>query len=68
MKVMNRNPLSAEENSVLCFAGGDQQSLYPHDLLNPVYLVKMEKEDITHKIIGAAYKVYNELGPPASPE
>ena len=27
----------------------------------------MEYEDITHKIIGSAYKVYNQLGPPASP-
>ena len=34
MKAMNRNPLSAE-NSVLGFAGGDQQRLYPHNLVNP---------------------------------
>jgi hypothetical protein len=28
----------------------------------------MKHEELTHKIIGCAYNVYNELGPPASPE
>jgi len=36
MKAMNRNPLSAEEESILGFAGSDQQRLYPHNLVNPV--------------------------------
>ena len=34
----------------------------PKNSSNSVNQFKMEYEDITHKIIGAAYKVYNQLG------
>jgi GxxExxY protein len=34
----------------------------PKDSSNSVKPFKMEYEDITHKIIGAAYNVYNQLG------
>jgi len=34
----------------------------PKNFSNPVKQVKMEYEEITHKIIGAAYQVYNQLG------
>ena len=34
----------------------------PKNSSNPVNQVKMEYEEITHKIIGAAYTVYNQLG------
>ena len=34
----------------------------PKNSSNPVNQFKMKYEDITHKIIGAAYKVYNQLG------
>jgi len=30
--------------------------------VNPVYENIMEYEELTHKIIGYAYKVFNELG------
>ena len=34
----------------------------PNNPTTPVQQDKMEYEEITHKIIGAAYKVYNQLG------
>jgi GxxExxY protein len=34
----------------------------PKNFSNPVKQFKMEYEEITHKIIGAAYNVYNQLG------
>ena len=34
----------------------------PKNFVNYVKQVKMEYEEITHKIIGAAYNVYNQLG------
>ena len=34
----------------------------PKNSIDPVKQVKMEYEEITHKIIGAAYQVYNQLG------
>ena len=36
----------------------------PKNSSNSVKPFKMEYEDITHKIIGAAYKVYNQLARP----
>ena len=34
----------------------------PKNSSNPVNQFKMEYEEITHKIIGAAYQVFNQLG------
>ncbi len=36
----------------------------PNNPTTPVQQDKMEYEEITHKIIGAAYKVYNQLARP----
>ena len=36
--------------------------LYQVNPVNPVYKNIMEYEELTHKIIGYAYKVFNELG------
>ena len=36
--------------------------LYQVNPVNPVYENIMEYEELTHKIIGAAYKVFNQLG------
>jgi hypothetical protein len=40
MKVMNRNPLSAE-NSLIGFAGGDEQRLCQYNLVNPTHQSRM---------------------------
>jgi len=45
MKVMNRNPLSAE-NSVVDFAGGDEQKLYQHNLISPADQNRMAFEQL----------------------